>query len=120
MNFTTWHYIGMAILVSDIVWITFYYYYATVKIYNFQEKEQYIYLGYLWIRKKRGEYYLRIPQEMIENSTTTQYKLISQSMFHQLKRGEKIQISFADKHDTIAEISAHIIVKNYIAVSQQI
>lgn len=144
MNLTNWHYIGIIILILDIVWIVFYYYYAAVKIYNFKEKtnkteqdrilkklfafqnnitcrqEEYQYLGYLWIRKKRGEWYLKIPREMIENSTTTKYKIISQSWFHKLRKGEKIHINFADKYHTEVRLSAQITVKNYIATSRQL
>lgn len=144
MNLTTWHYIGIAILTLDIIWIVFYYYYATVKVYNFKEKtnkteqgrilkklftfqnnitcrqEEYQYLGYLWIRKKRSGYYLKIPQEMIEDSVTTKYQIISQSRFHKLKKGEKMHINFADKYHTEAKISAQITVKNYIATSHQL
>ena len=144
MNLTTWHYMGIIILILDIAWIVSYYYYATVKIYNFKKKaskikqfsilkniivfqnnssyrhEEYQYLGHLWIRKKGKEYYLKIPQEMIDNSITTKYKIISQSMFHKLKKGEKIQISFADKHHTEVRLDAEMNVKNYIATSHQL
>ncbi len=133
MNLTKWHYyIGIIILILDIIWIVFYYYYATVKVYNFCGKkskrpfkgiikqEEYLYLGYLWIRKRRGNYYLKIPKQMVEDSVTTKYKIISQSTFHILKKGEKIQINFADKYDTAVEIAAQITVKNYIATSHQL
>lgn len=120
MNLSTWHYIGIVILLFDIAWIIFYYYYATVKIYNFKERESYLYLGYLWIRKKRGNYYLKIPEQMIADSVTTKYKIISQSAFHVLKKGEKIHINFADKYDTEVSISAQITVKNYIATSHRL
>lgn len=124
MQLSTWHYIGIAILTLDIVWIVFYYYYATVKVYNFQEKinnqETYQYLGYLWIRKKQNEYYLKIPREMIEDSITTGYKIVSQSMFHKLKKGEKMRIDFADQYYTEVKIYAQITVKNYIATSHQL
>lgn len=120
MNLSIWHYLGIIILILDILWIVFYYYYATVKVYNFREKEHYIYLGYLWIHKKSGEYCFRIPEEMIENSITTKYRIISQSMFHKLKKGEKVHINFAGKYETVAEIRAEITVKNYIATSHQL
>ena len=117
MNLTTWHYIGIAFFISDIIWIVFYYYYATVKVYNLYEKAHFQYLGYLWIRKKRGEWYLEIPEEMIDNSLTTEYKIISQSWFHKFRKGEKIHISFAGKYQAEAKLSAKITVKNYIATS---
>ena len=103
-----------------MVWIGFYYYYATVKIYNFQEMDRYFYLGYLWIRKKKGQYYLKIPREMIENSVTTEYKITSESLFHQLRKGKKIYINFADSYDTEATMEREITVKNYIATSHQL
>ena len=122
MKLTTWHYIGIIVLILDIVWIVFYYYYATVKVYNYkgEAKKIYQYLGHLWIRKKRGEWYLKIPQEMIDNSVTTQYKIISQSWFHKFRKGEKIYINFADNYYTEAKLSAEITVKNYIATSHQL
>ena len=120
MNLTIWHYIGITILSLDIIWIVFYYYYATVKVYNFYEKNKYQYLGYLWIRKNKGEWYLKIPKEMIEESLTTKYKIVSQSIFHQLRKGEKIYINFADKYHTKAKLTAEIIVENYIATSHQL
>ena len=120
MHLTAWHYIGIAIVILDIIWIGFYYYYATVKIYNFQEKEKFQYLGYLWIRKKNEQYSLKIPQEMIENSVTTEYKITSESIFHQLRKGKKLYINFADNYDTEVIIEAQITVKNYIATSHQL
>ena len=144
MNLTNWCYIGITILTLDIVWIVFYYYYATVKIYNFKEQinrkgkccklkgilpprqnrklaqQEYQYLGHLWVRKKRGQYILRIPQEMIDVSVTTRYKIVSESAFHKLRKGEKLYIDFADKYHTEVKISAQITVKNYIATSHQL
>ena len=120
MNFTSWHYIGIAMLILDVIWIVFYYYYAAVKIYNFREMKQYCYLGYLWVCKKRGEYYLRIPREMIENSVTTKYKIISQSLFHKLRKGEKIYIDFAGKYHIEVRLADEIIVENYITTSHQL
>lgn len=117
MNLTIWHYIGIIIFLLDIVWIVFYYYYATVKVYNFCEGKHYRYLGYLWIRKKRGEWYLNIPREMVENSVTTKYKIISASWFHKFRKGEKMHISFAEKYRTETRLSAKIYVLNYIATS---
>lgn len=144
MNLRTWNYIGIILLGLDIAFIVFYYYYATVKVYNFKQKigkikrrsllnrakifqnnpkctqEEYYYLGHLWIRKKRGEYYLKISQEMMEQSFTTKYKIVSQSMFHQFRKGEKIHINFADQYRTDAKLSAEITVKNYISTSHQL
>ena len=120
MNLTVWHYIGVAILSLDIIWIVFYYYYATVKIYNFKEAKQYYYLGYLWVWKRRGEYYLKIPQEMIEKSLTTRYKITSQSLFHKLRKDEKIYINFADKYHAEAKIAGQVIVDNYLEISNQL
>ena len=120
MQLTIWHYIGIIILSLDIIWIVFYYYYATVGVYNFCEKNKYQYLGYLWIRKNKGEWYLKIPKEMIEESLTTKYKIISQSIFHQLRKGETIYINFADRYHTKAKLAAEIIVDNYIVIPHQL
>lgn len=120
MKFTTWYYIGSIILILDIIWIAFYYYYATVKIYNFKQNKEYHYLGHLWIRKKRGQYYLKIPGEMIELSVTTQYKIVSQSAFHRFRKGEKLYVNFADEYQTEVRLSSLMTVKNYIATSHQL
>ena len=120
MNLTTWHYIGIVILTLDIVWIVFYYYYATVKVYNFCEGKHYQYLGYLWIRKKRGDWYLEIPKDMIERSVTTKYKIISASRFHKFRKGERMHIDFAGKYRTEVRLSAKMYAYNYIATSGQL
>ena len=135
MDLKIWHYIGITVLVLDIGWIVFYYDYAAVKIYNFQgkimkpEKEErlkryhqkeYQCLAYLWIHKKEGEYYLKIPQEIIDNSVTTKYKIVSQSIFHKFRKGEKLHVNFADNYYTLVRLSAEITVKNYIATSHQL
>lgn len=117
MNLTTWHYIGIAILTLDIVWIVFFYYYATVKVYNLCEGKHYRYLGYLWIRKKRGEWYLTMPVDMVEHSVTTKYKIISASWFHKFRKGEKMHISFAEKYRVEVRVSAKIYVQNYIGAN---
>ena len=118
MHLTIWHYIGIAFFILEIIWIIFYYYYyyATVNIYNFCEKNEYQYLGYLWVRKIKGEWYLEIPKEMIEESLTTKYKIISQSVFHKLRKGEKIYINFADRYHTKARLEVEITVENYIMI----
>ena len=144
MSLTSWYYIGVTILILDITFIMFYYYYATVKVYNFIQKtskierhcqrkknktfqnthesaqEEYYYLGHLWIRKKRGEYYLKIPQEMLDESVTTKYKIVSQSMLHKIRKGDKIHINFADSYHVDTKLAAQITVKNYIATPHQL
>lgn len=144
MNLAAWNYIGGMILISDIIWIVFYYYYATIKVYNFQgwvtqadkdgifkkilgvcgfkicNQEKYRYMGILWIRKKKSGYYLKIPQEIVDNSITTKYRIISQSAFHKWRRGEKIHISFGEQYHTEVRAAANITVKNYIATSHQL
>lgn len=117
MDLINWNYIGITILILDIAWIIFYYY-ATVNVYNFCERKYYRYLGYLWIRKKRGEWYLTIPSEMIEKSVTTKYKIVSASWFHKFRKGEKMHIDFGGKHRVEVKLSAEILVQNYIATSQ--
>ena len=117
MNSINWHYIGSAILILDVIWIVFYYYYATVKVYNFWEGRHYRYLGYLWIRKKKGEWYLKIPADMIEKSITTKYKIVSVSWFHKFRKGEKIHIDFAGKYRMQARVFGEIFVQNYISTS---
>lgn len=117
MSITTWYYAGILILLLDLAWLAFFYYYGSVKIYNFCEGNCYCFLGYLWIHKKRGEWYLKIPKDMIENSLTTKYKIISVSWFHKFKKGEKMHIDFAGKYRGQVRIAAEIVVENYIAAS---
>ena len=138
MNLTIWQYSGITILALDVLWMFFYYSYATVKVYNFHKKnnsaeiysckkgkrkfesEEYLYLGSLLITQKRHRYELKIPQEMIENSQTTKYKIVVDSFWVKWKKREKIHINFADEYDTEETISAEITVKNYIATSHQL
>ena len=117
MNLTIWHYVGIGLLTLDIIWIVFYYYYATVKVYNFCEGKHYRYLGYLGIRKKRGEWYLEIPEDMIEKSVTTKYRIMSASWFHKFRKGERMHIDFAGKYRTEVQLSAKIYVYNYLTTS---
>lgn len=120
MHLTTWHYIGMTLLGLDIICSILYYYHATVKIYNYYEKNTYLYLGHLWIYKKNGQWYLKIPKKMIEESFTTKYKIISQTLVHKLKKGEKVYINFANRYHTQAKIDVEITVENYITTSQRL
>ena len=119
MQLTTWHYIGIVIFLLDLIWIAVYYYYATVKIYNYIEGDRYQYLGFLWIRKKQGQWFLQVPKEMVENSLTTKYKLVSQSGFHALRKGQSIFVSFENKYEVKTKIEKEFIVTNYISTSNQ-
>ena len=105
MELTLLHYVGIIIFILDLIWISIYYYYGTVKIYNYVEKDNYQYLGFLWIRKQRGEWFLSIPANMIDNSITTKYKLVSASGFHTLHNGESLFVSFDNKYEVKVEIS---------------
>ena len=119
MELTTLHYIGIIIFILDFIWIAIYYYYGTVKIYNYVEKDKYQYLGFLWIRKKYGEWFLSIPHEMIENSLTTKYKIVSSSGFHTLRTGQTLFVSFDNKYEVKAQISKEFYANNYIHTSNQ-
>jgi len=111
--------IGIIIIILDLLWVLFYYY-GTAKIYNLTEQKQYQYLGYLWIRKKHGEYLLSLPKEMIHNSYTTQYKIIPEKHFCKGKEEARLRVCFGDKYVVITEVSKEITVKNYIATSNQL
>jgi len=119
MEITPWHYIGIIIFLLDFIWIAIYYYYGTVKIYNYIEKNKYRYLGFLWIRKKRGEWFLTIPQDMIDNSITTKYKIVSASGFHTLRNGQTLFVSFNDKYEIKVKIYKEFFAHNYIFTSRQ-
>ena len=119
MQLTPWHYVGIIIFILDFIWISIYYYYGTVKIYNYIEGEKYQYMGFLWIRKKYGEWFLSIPQDMIDNSITTKYKIVSASGFHTLRNGQTLFVSFNKQYEVKAKISRKFYVYNYIFTSNQ-
>lgn len=112
--------IGIVIAFLDLFWILVYYYYGAAKIYNLVEQKQYQYMGCFWIHRKRGEYYLKIPKEVIVNSFTTQYKIVPENLFVRRKQERRIRICFADKYEVFTEISKEITVKNHIATSNQL
>lgn len=114
MDLTLFHFFGIIIFLLDLIWITIYYYYGTVKIYNYIEKDNYRYLGFLWIHKKRGEWFLTIPSDMLETSVTTKYKIVSASGFHALHNNESLFIFFDDKYEVKVKISKVFFVQNYI------
>ena len=102
-------------MAADLLWLLFYYLYATVEIYNLVEEEKYRYMGSIWVKKKRGVYWLSVPKDMELRSYTTEYKIIPGCFFYYVNQGEKIRINFYDKYEIITEISDPIDVKNYIA-----
>ncbi|MBR5596966.1 MAG: hypothetical protein IKW30_06125 [Lachnospiraceae bacterium] len=119
MELTTLHYMGIIIFILDFIWISIYYYYGTVKIYNYNEGDKYHYLGFLWIRKKRGEWFITIPQDMIDNSITTKYKIVSASGFHALRNGQTLFISFNNNYEVKVKISKEFYASNYFCTSNQ-
>lgn len=119
MELTTLHFLGILIFILDLVWISIYYYYGTVKIYNYIEGDKYQYLGFLWIRKKRGEWFLTIPQDMIDHSMTTKYKIVSSSGFHALRNGQTLFVSFNNKFEVKVKISKEFYAFNYLCTSHQ-
>ena len=119
MELTTLHFSGILIFILDLVWISIYYYYGTVKIYNYIEGDKYQYLGFLWIRKKRGEWFLTIPQDMIDHSMTTKYKIVSSSGFHALRNGQTLFVSFNNKFEVKVKISKEFYAFNYLCTSHQ-
>lgn len=112
--------IGIIIVFLDLFWILIYYYYGTVKVYNLKEHKQYEYMGSLWIRRKKGEYCLLIPKEIIEDSYTTQYKIVIEYLFLKWKQYQRMKISFSNKYDVYTQIRKEITVKNHIATSNQL
>lgn len=112
--------IGIIIAFLDIFWILIYYYYGAVKVYNFVEKKRYQYLGCIWIHRKKGEYYLKIPREMMKESFTTKYKIIPDNLFVKRKREQRLRICFDDKYEVYTMVSGEMTVKNHIATSSQL
>ncbi|MBR5578768.1 MAG: hypothetical protein IKW28_07220 [Lachnospiraceae bacterium] len=107
--------IGIILMAVDLGWLLFYYFYATVEVYNLKEKEDYQYMGHLWIKRKRGSHYLYIPKEMDLYSYTTEYRIVPGILFYYFNKGEEIRISFHGKYDVFPTVSEAITVKNHIA-----
>ncbi len=120
MELQKWIIIGGIIFLLDVVCITWTQDYGIIKVYNLKEKKKYHYLGALWIRKKKGGFYLKIPKKMLEKSFTTQYKLKSVSSFHKGKSGESLQVIFAEDYQTTTTLKEEMLIKNYIATSWQL
>ena len=112
--------IGIIIAFLDLFWILIYYYYGAAKVYNLVEKKQYRYMGCFWIHRKKGEYFLKIPEEVIEDSFTTQYKIVPENLFVRWKMEQRLRICFAHNYDVFTEISKDITVKNHIATCNQL
>lgn len=115
MNQILLYQLGVWLMAADILWLLFYYFYATVEVYNLMEKGRYRYMGSLWIKKKKGQYYLQISEEMTESSYTTEYKVVPGIFFCFINRGQKIRINFQGKYEVFTEVTDPITVKNYIA-----
>ena len=111
---------GGVLVLLHLFWILIYYYYGAIKIYNLKEKKCYEYLGCLWIRKEKGEYCMQIPQEMLDKSFTTQYKIVTEEVFWRRKSKEKVRICFGNKYYTYVTVEKEISVKNHIATSNQL
>lgn len=111
---------GILLLALELCWLLSDSDHGAVKVYNLKEENRYRYLGILWIRKKQGDYCLKIPPKMVAASLTTEYKLRSVSSFHKEKRGQKLQIIFAGGYETTTLLKEEMQVKNYIATSGQL
>lgn len=114
MDEITLYKLGILLFTFDLWWLMFYYFYATVEIYNLVEDE-YEYLGHLWIYKKNRDYHIKIPQYMIDKSYTTKYQIVPGYFFCKINDNQKIRISFNGKYDIFTCVSDPITVKNYIA-----
>ena len=57
---------------------------------------------------------------MVERSYTTQYKIVPEYFFRKEKEGKGLRINFAGKKEFFVEIAENIMVKNYIATSNQL
>lgn len=117
MEIIKWLLVGAILLALDIYGLLSNDELGMVKVYNFMQKQEEQYLGVVWIQKKRGKYYVKIPQKMLEASLTTEYKLKSVSAIHKVENGEKLQVLFADSYQTETLLSGQMTVKNYIATS---
>lgn len=115
MNLELLYQAGIWLMAADLLWLLFYYFYATVEVYNLVEENSYQYMGSLWIKKKKGDHYLYLTREIEERSYTTEYKIVPGCFFCFVNKKEKIRISFQGKYEVLTEISDPITVKNYIA-----
>lgn len=99
------------------LWLLYYYGYATVRIYNYEEGGNYAFLGRERIGRREGEFRLLILKEMVEASVTTRYKFRPGICFAKLHRGETLILDFAGEYRTLTEIDREMIAKNCIATS---
>ena len=107
--------IGIILLSLDLGWLIFYYFYATAEVYNLVEGSKYRYLGQVWIKRKKGEHYLYLHREIIEEAVTTEYKIVTGWIFYYSNKNEKIRISFQGSYDVMTSVTDPISVKNHIA-----
>ena len=115
MQISSIYQIGILLMVLDLGWLFFYYFYGTVELYNLVEDNRYKYMGHLWIKRKKGSYYLYIPKEISLSSDTTVYKIVPGAIFYYVNKGQEIRVSFHGKYDVFHKISDPITVKNHIA-----
>ena len=119
MEINMLHKAGIGLIFLNLIFILMYYY-GAAKVYNLQEDKKYRYMGCFWIFKSNGEYVLRIPKEVLEESVTTQYRIYPEEAFRKWNRKRRIRISFADNYDIFTDISTVITVKNHIATSHRL
>lgn len=110
-------FLGAVIFLLDFGWLLFYYFYATVEVYNLTQGNKYQYLGHLWVKRKEGEYYLCLTEKMLSRSVTTQYKILPGSWFGKIQKKKKIRISFCGQYEIFTQVKMEITVKNHIATS---
>ncbi|MGN0306106.1 MAG: hypothetical protein ACI4D2_08135 [Lachnospiraceae bacterium] len=107
--------LGMTILLLNVCWLLIQLLYGGVSIYNLQVGETYTYLGSRWIERKKGRYILSIPENMIERSSTTRYKLQTGRFFARIHQGRLLCIQFGKEHEACVPIRREMIAKNHVA-----
>jgi hypothetical protein len=110
----------VVVLLADLLWLLYYFGYATAEVYNLREKGKYRYLGRRWLETKGGRFCLRISRTMVEESVTTQYRIVLPGVFAGLHEGGKIAVDFAGEYELLSRIERSVEVKNHVATSPKL
>ncbi|MBQ9989798.1 MAG: hypothetical protein IJP31_02480 [Lachnospiraceae bacterium] len=107
--------LGLGLLIANLCWLFVFLFYGAVQVYNLQEGKHYIHLDNLWIERKRGQYTLHIPRDVIDRSVTTRYKIRTGWLFARLHEEELLCIRFGKEYDICLPIEREMIAKNHVA-----
>lgn len=106
---------GLMILGTNLCWLFAHIFYGAVQVYNLQEGRNYRHLDDLWIERKKGQHVLYIPERLIEESVTTQYKIRTGRLYAHLHEDSLLCIRFGSEHDICIPVKREMIAKNHVA-----